>query len=73
MMAPSTLKDLQMLRLLSFVLQPAMFWIPLAVELMTFILAIQQRSMGMGILSVVVALVLALYKAVQIGAASGSK
>lgn len=61
------------MRVLSFIIQLSMFWMPLGVALLTVVLAVKQGNVGMGILGASVALVLCLYKFIAIGATRGKR
>ncbi|MDM0035727.1 hypothetical protein QTI33_26585 [Variovorax sp. J22P271] len=61
------------MRLLSFIVQLSMFWIPLAIALLTLGYAVYLGNVGMGILGGTVALVLGLCKAIMLGAAIKNK
>ncbi|MDM0011916.1 hypothetical protein QTH87_05625 [Variovorax sp. J22P168] len=61
------------MRLLSFIVQLSMFWIPMAVALLTIGYAFYLGSVGMGVFGVIFVLVLGLGKAIMIGAAGPKK
>lgn len=61
------------MRVLWFITQLSMCWIPFGVGLLTIVLAVQRGNFGMGILGATVALVLGLYKVITIGATRGRK